>query len=125
MHLMPEMGMTVDEIRAAGFDPVCLPTAGDTPDATFANTVLLYGRWFAANAPACVVILGDRYEMLAVASAAVMHNVPIVHIAGELSPKAPSTMPSATPSHSSPPCISPRPTSAPPVSAPWAFLPTE
>lgn len=82
MHLMPEMGMTVDEIRAAGFDPVCLPTAGATPDETFAETARQYGHWFGEHRPACVVILGDRYEMLAVASAAVMHNVPIVHIAG-------------------------------------------
>lgn len=82
MHLMPEMGMTVEEISAAGFDPVCLPTAGATPDETFANTALQYGGWFGSHRPDCVVILGDRYEMLAVASAAVIGNVPIVHIAG-------------------------------------------
>lgn len=82
MHLIPEMGLTVKEIEAAGYHPVCLPTAGDGPDETFANTVLAYGRWFADNRPDAVVILGDRYEMLAVASAAVMHRVAIVHIAG-------------------------------------------
>lgn len=82
MHLMPSMGMTVEEISAAGFDPVRLPTAGESPDETFANTALQYGRWFGSHRPDCVVILGDRYEMLAVASAAVVHNVPIVHIAG-------------------------------------------
>ena len=82
MHLMPEMGMTVREIHADGFDPVELPTAGSTPDETFADTVLEYGGWFADNHPEAVIILGDRYEMLAVASAAVLHGVKIIHIAG-------------------------------------------
>lgn len=82
MHLMPEMGMTVKEIYAEGFKPVELPTAGATPDETFANTTNRYGNWFAERHPDAVVILGDRYEMLAVASAAVINSVPIIHIAG-------------------------------------------
>lgn len=82
MHLVPKLGLTVNEIEAAGYDPVKLATAGENPDGTFANSALLHGRWFAGNRPEAVVILGDRYEMLAVASAALMHNVPIVHIAG-------------------------------------------
>lgn len=82
MHLLPEMGMTVREIYAEGFEPVELPTAGPTPDETFANTAIRYGNWFAERHPDAVVILGDRYEMLAVASAAVINSVPIVHIAG-------------------------------------------
>lgn len=82
MHLLPEMGMTIDEIRKAGEDPVELPTAGTTPTETFANTAHAYGEWFAVHKPEAVVILGDRYEMLAVASAATMQNVPIIHIAG-------------------------------------------
>ncbi len=82
MHLIPEMGMTVNEIRSEGENPVELPTAGNTPAETFAETTRLYGDWFAANQPKAVVILGDRYEMLAVASAATILNVPIIHIAG-------------------------------------------
>ena len=82
MHLMPEMGMTVDEIRAAGEDPVCLTTAAESQEETFANTAAQYGGWFRKNRPDAVVILGDRYEMLAVASTAVICGIPIVHIAG-------------------------------------------
>lgn len=82
MHLLPEMGMTVKEIKGAGENPAELPTAGATPAETFANTARQYGEWFAANKPEATVILGDRYEMLAVASAATMLNVPIIHIAG-------------------------------------------
>ena len=82
MHLIPEMGMTVDEIRAAGEDPVELPTAGSNISETLANSTRMHGEWFASNKPDAVVILGDRYEMLGTASAAMINNVPIIHIAG-------------------------------------------
>ncbi|MDE6510555.1 MAG: UDP-N-acetylglucosamine 2-epimerase (hydrolyzing) [Muribaculaceae bacterium] len=82
MHLLPEMGMTVDEIRASGETPVELPTAGTSISETLANSTLMHGEWFAANKPDAVVILGDRYEMLGVASAATVNGVPIIHIAG-------------------------------------------
>ena len=82
MHLIPEMGMTVDEIRATGETPVELPTAGTTIYETLANSTAMHGEWFAANRPDAVVILGDRYEMLGVASAATINGIPIIHIAG-------------------------------------------
>lgn len=82
MHLIPEMGMTVDEIRTAGETPVELPTAGSNVSETLANSTRRHGEWFAANKPYAVVILGDRYEMLGVASAATINGVPIIHIAG-------------------------------------------
>ena len=82
MHLIPEMGMTVDEIRDAGETPVELSTAGASVSETLANSTRRHGEWFAANKPDAVVILGDRYEMLGVASAATINGVPIIHIAG-------------------------------------------
>ncbi len=82
MHLMPEMGMTVNDIRDAGEEPVELPTAAATPSETLANSTRKHGEWFAANKPKAVVILGDRYEMLGVASAATINGIPIIHIAG-------------------------------------------
>lgn len=82
MHLLPEMGMTIDEIRATGEAPVEIHTAGATISDTLASTTRLHGEWFAANRPQAVVILGDRYEMLGVASAATINGIPIIHIAG-------------------------------------------
>ncbi|MDE7410004.1 MAG: UDP-N-acetylglucosamine 2-epimerase (hydrolyzing) [Muribaculaceae bacterium] len=82
MHLMPGMGMTVNEIRATGEQPVELPTAGASTSETLANSTRMHGEWFAANRPEAVVILGDRYEMLGVASAATINGIPIIHIAG-------------------------------------------
>lgn len=82
MHLIPEMGMTVNEIKATGENPVELPTSASTISETLANSTRMHGEWFAANRPQAVIILGDRYEMLGVASAAVINNIPIIHIAG-------------------------------------------
>lgn len=82
MHLMPEMGLTVNEIRAAGEEPIELPTAADTISKTLANSTLKHGEWFAINKPDAIVILGDRYEMLGAASAATINGIPIIHIAG-------------------------------------------
>lgn len=82
MHLIPEMGMTMDEIRGSGEEPVEIPTAGASVSETLANSTRLHGKWFMANQPDAVVILGDRYEMLGVASAATINGIPIIHIAG-------------------------------------------
>ncbi len=82
MHLLPEMGMTINEIRATGENPIELPTAAETISETLANSTRMHGEWFAANKPKAVVILGDRYEMLGVASAATINGIPIIHIAG-------------------------------------------
>lgn len=82
MHLIPEMGMTISEIEAAGETPLRLYTAGNSSCETFANTAKAYGEVLRREQPDAIVILGDRYEMLAVASAAVICGVPVVHIAG-------------------------------------------
>ena len=82
MHLIPEMGMTINEIRTAGENPVELATAGANISDTLANSTRMHGEWFAENKPDAVIILGDRYEMLGVASAATINGIPIIHIAG-------------------------------------------
>lgn len=82
MHLIPEMGMTVKEIYAAGETPEELATASSSPEHTFAETARLHGDWLRRNKPEAIIILGDRYEMLAVASAATITKTPVVHIAG-------------------------------------------
>lgn len=87
MHLLPEYGMTVDEIRADGFSPFCADMS--VPGADEASRVRALAKCTAAMAdaftvlePDAVVLLGDRYEILGVASAAALMNIPILHIAG-------------------------------------------
>lgn len=88
MHLDPRYGMTVDEIEADGFDVaarVPLSPADDSPQAVAAATgqfMTGMAQALAAIGPHIVVLLGDRFEMLAVASAATVMGIPLAHIAG-------------------------------------------
>lgn len=89
MHLMSKFGSTADEIVRAGFtidETVEMAAAGnDTPyDKAVAMGQCLQGAAGALRrlAPDAIVILGDRFEMLAVASAAAVMLIPIVHISG-------------------------------------------
>ncbi|MBO5456927.1 MAG: UDP-N-acetylglucosamine 2-epimerase (hydrolyzing) [Muribaculaceae bacterium] len=87
MHLFPRYGNTINEIIADGFDPVRVPVsdATDSPlGAVKSMSECMSGmaEAFERIKPDILVILGDRFEMLATASAALMMRVPIVHIAG-------------------------------------------
>lgn len=87
MHLDPRRGMTLREVRAAGFEPLIAEMDVDCPTAE--ATARLMGQCLAATAgvlgrvePDLIVILGDRFEALAIASAAAVMRVPIVHLHG-------------------------------------------
>jgi UDP-hydrolysing UDP-N-acetyl-D-glucosamine 2-epimerase len=87
-HLLEEFGSTVDEIRAEGF------TIDRTvPEITSALTGQEVARQVGAGvisftdsleelSPDVVVLLGDRYELLAAATAAFFLDIPIVHLHG-------------------------------------------
>lgn len=88
MHLSPEFGMTVNEIEADGID-VSFRIESLVSGNTSASTVLSMAKVQEGLAeaykhlnPDLVVILGDRYEALAAASAAVAFNIPIAHLHG-------------------------------------------
>lgn len=90
MHLSAKYGHTVDEIRASGFVvDVEVPMVDDAAPSTAKETVLAMGREMAGFAeafdrlrPDIVIILGDRYEMLVAASAALIFGIPIAHLHG-------------------------------------------
>ncbi len=88
MHLDPRFGMTVNEIEEDGFEVnarVAMQAASDSAaDTARAVADCLRGMAdaFERFHPDMVVLLGDRYEMLAVASAATIMRIPVVHIAG-------------------------------------------
>jgi GDP/UDP-N,N'-diacetylbacillosamine 2-epimerase (hydrolysing) len=88
MHLSPKYGMTVQEIKAAGFK-LCaeIPTALDqTSGAAMALAIAdaLRGltQAFSAWRPDIVLLLGDRGEMLAGALATVHLGAAVVHVHG-------------------------------------------
>ncbi len=88
MHLSPAYGMTVNEIIADGFKidaRVESLLSSDTPAATVKSmglTQIGIADAFDRLRPDLVVILGDRYEMLAAASAALIFRIPVAHLYG-------------------------------------------
>lgn len=88
MHLSPEFGLTYREIEQDGFkitERNEMLLSSDTPTGIIKSIglgMVGFADIFARIAPDIVVILGDRYEMLAVATAAVIHRIPIAHIHG-------------------------------------------
>ncbi|MEO5374473.1 MAG: UDP-N-acetylglucosamine 2-epimerase [Alphaproteobacteria bacterium] len=88
MHLAPGFGDTVEDIRAAGFEPsdrIDTLLAADTPAGIAGSMglgVLGFGQAFAARRPDLLLVLGDRYEMFAAAAAAVPFAIPLAHIHG-------------------------------------------
>ena len=88
MHLSPEFGLTYREIEADGFHidkKVEMLLSSDTRNATTKSLglgIIGFADAFEDLAPDMVVILGDRYEMLGAASAALLYGIPIAHISG-------------------------------------------
>ena len=84
--------MTVEAIEAAGV-PIAarcdIVLSGDTPPAVCASMglgLMKFGDVLQRLAPDLLVVLGDRYEALAAATAALICRVPIAHVhGGELS----------------------------------------
>ncbi|OCA87870.1 UDP-N-acetyl-D-glucosamine 2-epimerase, UDP-hydrolysing [Bacillus sp. FJAT-27225] len=88
MHLSPEFGLTYKQIEKDSFtidEKVEMLLSSDTP-VGIAKSIGLATIGFADALerlkPDLLVILGDRYEMLAVAQAALVARIPIAHIAG-------------------------------------------
>lgn len=88
MHLAPEFGLTVRDIEADGF-PIArrveMLMSSDTPGGTaksIALGVLGMSDAFEQLKPDFVLVLGDRFEIFAAAQACLVHNIPVVHLAG-------------------------------------------
>ncbi len=87
MHLMPKFGYTLSAVRALfpsvkKIDAICKK---DTPEsvATFtADTIKKVTAVFTKSRPDLVILLGDRPEMLAVATACLYLGIPTAHLHG-------------------------------------------
>ncbi|MGM9967101.1 MAG: UDP-N-acetylglucosamine 2-epimerase [Rummeliibacillus sp.] len=88
MHLSPDFGLTYQEIESDGYPIIkkigMLLSSDTATDITKSMAVALMGfaDFFEEHRPDMIVILGDRYEMLVVASAAMIAKIPIAHIHG-------------------------------------------
>jgi UDP-hydrolysing UDP-N-acetyl-D-glucosamine 2-epimerase len=87
-HLDPRFGNTWEAIVADGFTLAAKVPPGLTDDSreavaeATARTVSGVAQALAKLRPDVVMILGDRYEILAAATAALILNIPIAHIHG-------------------------------------------
>lgn len=85
-HLCPWLGETVREIETDGLHiaarlPIFIQE--EEPVAkTIARTLMVFDGYFAAHRPDVVLLLGDRFEIFAVATAAAARHIPIAHISG-------------------------------------------
>lgn len=87
-HLSREYGYTMEEIEEAGDridQKIAIPTDSADPESISKNqaeALIKFTELFDAEKYNAVVLLGDRYEMLAVAVAAGNTRTPVFHIAG-------------------------------------------
>jgi len=88
MHLSPEFGQTYKEIEKDGFHiykKVEMLLSGDTPSAITKSTglgMIGFADAFADLKPDLVLVLGDRFEILAASIAALYARIPMAHIHG-------------------------------------------
>lgn len=88
MHLSPEFGMTVREIESDGMPidkKIEIILSSDTPIAlskAMGLAMISFSEYFEESQPDAVVVLGDRYETLAVCCAAMNARIPIFHLYG-------------------------------------------
>lgn len=87
-HLSAEFGMTYHEIEADGFAidrKLDILTADDTPVGVakaIGRGVIAFADAYAELRPDVVVLLGDRFEILAAATAALIAGLPLAHLHG-------------------------------------------
>ncbi|MGB4660451.1 MAG: UDP-N-acetylglucosamine 2-epimerase [Mobilitalea sp.] len=88
MHLSEAFGMTYQEIEQDGFTidkKIEILSEEDSPAAVskaMGLALIGFGEYFEALKPELLIVLGDRYETLAVCTAAMNAQVPIAHLYG-------------------------------------------
>lgn len=87
-HFLPEFGNTIDEVAASGlpiWDRAEFIVGDDSDDALVCSDGLAltaYGRALLRLDPDLVLILGDRWEIHACATAATLLRIPVAHVHG-------------------------------------------
>jgi UDP-hydrolysing UDP-N-acetyl-D-glucosamine 2-epimerase len=88
MHLSREFGLTVETIEGDGFKVdarVEMLLSSDTPEG-IAKSIGIgsigFAQLYAQRKPDILLVLGDRFEMLAAVAASLPFNIPLAHIHG-------------------------------------------
>ncbi|MEG1518855.1 MAG: UDP-N-acetylglucosamine 2-epimerase [Cetobacterium sp.] len=88
MHIDKKYGQTYRVIEEDGFkiDKLIDIQIDNSDNSKILNSMAIcqkeFGEYFQENKFDGVMILGDRYEILSVAIAAAMHNIPLIHLHG-------------------------------------------
>lgn len=87
-HLLEKYGNTYEEIIKDGISitqMIPILEEDNTPygiNLTMSNAMREFAKYFKEQKPDCVIILGDRTEMLAISCAAMNEQIPIAHLHG-------------------------------------------
>lgn len=87
-HLSPEFGLTYKEIEEDGIiidEKMEILLSSDTPSSiskSMGLAIISFADYFERSTPDLLVVLGDRYETLAVCCAAMNQRIPIAHLHG-------------------------------------------
>lgn len=88
MHMSPEFGMTVNSIENDGYEiaeRIEILLSSDSPvgiSKSMGLALISFSEAFERLRPDMIVVLGDRSEIFAVAAAASVARIPIVHLHG-------------------------------------------
>ena len=88
MHLCTEFGETYNEIESDGFvinKKIDIQLSSDTPSAvskTMGIALISFSDYFREHPHDILIVLGDRYEIMAICCAATNQRIPIAHIHG-------------------------------------------
>ena len=88
MHLSPDFGLTYQEIEKDGFqitEKVEMLLSSDTEvgiSTSIGLGIIGFSKVFDKLKPDIILVLGDRFEILSVATAAVIARIPVAHIHG-------------------------------------------
>ena len=88
MHLSPEFGSTYTQIEADGFvidEKVEMLLSGDSATSMAKSTglgLMLFADALSRLQPDILLVLGDRFEALAIVQAAALQNIPVCHLHG-------------------------------------------
>jgi GDP/UDP-N,N'-diacetylbacillosamine 2-epimerase (hydrolysing) len=87
-HLSPEFGLTYQEVEKDGLvidEKIEILLSADTPSSiskSMGLALIGFADYFQKLNPDLLVVLGDRYETLAVAIAAMNQKIPVAHLYG-------------------------------------------
>jgi len=85
-HLLSEFGNTITEIRktfpALKIDEITTFNLKKSNTEQMATTLLAFEKYFTKTTPDMIIVLGDRFEIFAVAASAYALRIPIAHLHG-------------------------------------------